>query len=125
MKGKFFLDTNIFVYSFDARNEAKQLQAIKLIGTAMSTQMGCVSYQVVQEFLNVAHKKFAQVMWLNDCKRYLSRVFTPLCVVFSSISLYEKAQELSQRWQYSFYDSLIIASALSSGCKVLLYRRFA
>jgi len=39
--------------------------------------------------------------------------------VYASIALYQRALELAQRWQYGFYDSLIIASALAAECDVL------
>jgi len=60
MSGKFFLDTNIFVYSFDANLPKKAAQATKLIRKGIETRGGIVSYQVVQEFLNVALRRFAK-----------------------------------------------------------------
>lgn len=34
-----------------------------------------------------------------------------------SITLYHEALALAKRTKYSFYDSLILASALAAGCK--------
>jgi predicted nucleic acid-binding protein len=62
MSGKFFLDTNVFVYSFDARSPTKAAQATKLIRKGIETRGGIVSYQVVQEFFNVALRRFAKPM---------------------------------------------------------------
>jgi len=62
MSGKFFLDTNIFVYSFDANSPKKAAQATKLIRKGIETRGGIVSYQVVQEFFNVAWRSFAKPM---------------------------------------------------------------
>jgi predicted nucleic acid-binding protein len=62
MSGKFFLDTNIFVYSFDASSPKKAAQATKLIRKGIETRGGIVSYQVVQEFFNVALRRFAKPM---------------------------------------------------------------
>src|ERR1700735_2421416 len=45
MNGRFFLDTNIFVYSFDASSPKKAAQARKLIRSAIETRGGIVSYQ--------------------------------------------------------------------------------
>ena len=48
MNGKFFLDTNILVYTFDATAPAKQQIARELVSTAFTLQQGMISYQVVQ-----------------------------------------------------------------------------
>jgi predicted nucleic acid-binding protein len=58
MHGRFFLDTNVFVYSFDRSAVAKSRRAAQLIRTALKTQKGITSYQVVQEFFNVALQRF-------------------------------------------------------------------
>jgi predicted nucleic acid-binding protein len=50
MSDRFFLDTNIFVYSFDAESPAKADVASKLIRRAIRTGKGMVSYQVALEF---------------------------------------------------------------------------
>lgn len=119
MKDKFFIDTNILVYSFDLSNPAKWQKANHLIKMALVESKGCISYQVIQEFLNVATKKFATPLSIRDCQRYLDSVLHPLCQVFASVDLYHQALDLMQRWQYSFYDSLILAAALQADCKIL------
>jgi predicted nucleic acid-binding protein len=58
MSARFFLDTNIFVYSFDASSPKKAAESRKLIRSAIQTRNGIVSYQVVQEFFNVALRRF-------------------------------------------------------------------
>ena len=60
MNGRFFLDTNIFVYSFDVNSPRKAAQARTLIRSAIETRGGIVSYQVVQEFFNVALRRFSK-----------------------------------------------------------------
>lgn len=120
LRGKFFLDTNILVYSFDPSTPAKQQIARQLIETALSSQMGVISSQVVQEFLNVAQRKFAKPMGVAEARRYLNGVLLPLCQLFPSISLYDKALLLREETGYSFYDSLILAATLELGCKTLL-----
>ena len=120
LRGKFFLDTNIIVYSFDHQAPKKQQTARQLIEIALSSQMGVISSQVVQEFLNVAQQKFAKPMGIAEARRYLSDVLLPLCRHFSSISLYDRALLLREETSYSFYDSLIVAAAIETECKTLL-----
>ena len=119
MSDKFFLDTNIFVYAFDSTDSKRQDKANNLIKFALANHMGCISYQVIQEFLNVATRKFAVPLSIPDCEKYLNSVLSPLCEIYSNIDLYFRSLDILERWQFSFYDSLIISAALQSNCKIL------
>jgi len=92
---------------------------MNLIRGALYNDNGCISYQVIQEFLNVATQKFDTPLTKNDCKNYITKVLEPLCEVFSSIDLYNDALEIKDGWRYSFYDSLIISAALKANCQIL------
>ena len=76
-------------------------------------------YQMTQEFLNVATRKFVPPLSADQAQRYLQQVLEPLCSVFSSNDLYRRAIDIQERWRCGFYDSLIIASALQAGCSTL------
>jgi predicted nucleic acid-binding protein len=124
MSGRYFLDTNIFVYSFDASSPAKASKAKKLIRSATETHAGMVSYQVVQEFFNVALRRFAKPMSTEDAEQYLSTTFRPLLSVHSSPALYGDALRIAARFQLPWYDSLIVASAMEGKCDVLYSEDF-
>jgi len=119
MSDRFFLDTNVFVYSFDANSPTKAPQARKLIRSAIETHAGIVSYQVVQEFFNVALRRFAKPMSTADAEQYLSTTFRPLLSVHSSPALYGEALRIAARFRLPWYDSLIVASAIEGQCDVL------
>jgi len=99
MNGRFFLDTNIFVNSFDASSPKKATESRKLIRTAIATGGGVVSYQVVQEFFNVALRRFSKRMSSVDAEQYLSTTFRPLLSVHSSQALYGEALRIGARFQ--------------------------
>ena len=120
MKGKYFLDTNIFIYSFDHRTPHKSAVASDLIRQALRTGEGITSGQVLQEFLNAATRKFATPLSLSDCKVYLDKVLTPLCFVFTDIELLSSALDLRAFTGYGWYDSLIVAAALAGQCATLV-----
>jgi|SRR5215468_2363471 len=124
MSGRFFLDTNIFVYSFDAGSPKKAAQSTKLIRRAIETRAGVISYQVVQEFYNVALRRFANPMSSADAEQYLSTTFGPLLSVHSSPALYGEALRIGSRFRLSWYDSLIVASAIEAQCDVLYSEDF-
>ena len=69
MTGRFFLDTNVFVYSFDAGSPQKAAKSKKLIRNAIHTSGGIVSYPVVQEFFNVALRRFIKPMTTGDAEQ--------------------------------------------------------
>ncbi len=119
MNDKYFLDTNIFVYSFDSSETTKNKIAQNLIQNALKEQSGCISSQVIQEFLNVSSKKFSPPLTHQDCLKYLNNVLAPLCEIFTSVELYRQTIETSERWKYSFYDSMIIAAAIQTNCSIL------
>src|SRR6266576_4522166 len=112
MNDNFFIDTNIFFYSVLPGEAQKRVHALDLIGRAISSGKGVVSYQVVQEFLNVAIRHFAQSMSIAECEEYLSTVFRPLLAVHSSQSLCIHALHLTRRHSRPWFDSLIVAAAL-------------
>src|SRR5437016_7098895 len=119
MNGKFFLDTNIFVCSFDRTSPAKAKRATELIREAVDRSKGVVSYQVVQEFVNVALRRFGPPMTLAEAEQYLGTIFRPLLAINSSQVLYAEALRLSGRYRFSWYDALIVAGAVEAQCSVL------
>ena len=120
MSDRFFLDTNIFVYSFDRSAVAKSRRAAQLIRTALKTQKGITSYQVVQEFFNVAFRRFTQPMKVDEAEQYLSTIFRTLLGIHSSQVLYLEALRLQSRHRLSWYDSLIVAAAIQAQCELLI-----
>ncbi len=119
MNGRFFLDTNIFVYSFDRNSPEKLRRSTQLIRQAVATGKGAVSYQVVQEFFNVALRRFSPPMTVAEAEQYLGTVFRPLLTVHSSQALYAEALHLQHKYRSSWYDSLILAGAFEAQCSVL------
>jgi predicted nucleic acid-binding protein len=124
MSGKFFLDTNVFVYVFDATAPAKAKKAARLVRDAVDTGKGMVSYQVVQEFFNVAFRRFAQPMSVAEAEQYLITVFRPLLAIHSSPALYVEALRIAGKHRFAWYDSIIVASALEGECETLYSEDF-
>lgn len=120
MKDKYFIDTNIFVYSFDRSNPEKSSKAQSIISTSIETGNGFISAQVIQEFINVATKKFSTPMKIKDIKIYMQEVLFPLCSIFPSFDLLVKSLEIHDRYKFSYYDSMIVAAAIQSEASVLL-----
>jgi predicted nucleic acid-binding protein len=119
MNDKYFLDTDIFVYCFDDTQPKKKVRSLALIAEALQTGDGIISTQVMQEFINVATRKFSVPLKPEDCKVYLQKVMYPLCHVFPDLDLFQTALDILRETGYSFYDSLILSGALRGGCTIL------
>lgn len=118
--GIVFLDTNILAYSFDHTSPQKQSVAQALIRQSLSTQRGAISTQVVQEFINVALRRFPRRFTVSECRVYAGAVLMPLCKHFPSLATFDHALLLQEETGYSFYDTLILAASIELGCATLL-----
>ena len=120
MSGVDFLDTNVLVYAIDAAHPGKRDTARAIVARALTGQQGVISFQVVQETLQVITRKFRVVSSEADAGQFLADVLVPLWTVQPSAALYATALDVQARQRFSFYDSLIVAAALEAGCKRLL-----
>lgn len=119
MNGRFFLDTNIFVYACDRTSPAKARRAEALILEAALTGKGMISFQVVQEFMNLALRRFPKPMNPTEAGQYFLTVLNPLLSVHSSSLLYSEALRTYIHYRISWYDALIVASAMQADCAIL------
>jgi predicted nucleic acid-binding protein len=116
MSAEVFLDTNIFVYCFDADNPSKQAIAKKLVGK----RGWFVSWQVVQEFSSVALHRFKVPLKPADLSDYIAFRLWPDCRILPSQPTFNQAMSIHGRYGFRFYDCLVLASALAGGAKTLL-----
>jgi len=112
-----FLDANVILYLF-SRDGRKRGIAENIVDTALHSDAS-ISFQVVQEVLNVMTRRAGDSMYPDDPHESLEDVLVPLWSVMPSQRLYERALAVQSRYRYSFYDSLIIAAALEAGCSRL------
>jgi len=119
MPGKYFLDTNVIIYSFDQTDHRKRQIAKELIRNSLRTHKGIISYQVIQEFINAALQRFKAPMDVEDCKSYIDDFLTPMCEIFPSIELFLDAIDIKLQAKIGFYDALIVASAIKGNARIL------
>ena len=107
-----FLDTNILIYA--QSDDAKGEVARQLILTG-----GVISVQVLNEFAAVLRRKF-RLDWdvIEEAIADMRTVLDPVRPI--DVSTHTEAVSLARSNGFSFYDSLIIASALEAGCDTLL-----
>ena len=115
-----FLDTNVLVYSIDATHPGKRQIAQTLVGAAIAGDSAVISFQVVQETLQIITRKVRVIATDADAGTFLASVLVPLWKIHPTPELYQRALDVQTRQGFSFYDSLIVAAALQAGCKRLL-----
>ena len=123
MEGRYFIDTGVFIASFDDSDADRQNIAQKLIGTALAEHVGIISYQVIEEMLHHFMDRFEKKLEPGDTDEYLERVLIPLCEVYPTVELYETALNLCYERRYSYKDALILAASQRGSCKVLFSDR--
>jgi predicted nucleic acid-binding protein len=114
MSGKAFLDTNVFVYMQSGRDLAKKEASYKALD-----RFECVaSTQVLNELCNVFFKKFN--MPASDIEQIISAVDGSCEIDVVTAETVKSALQIKDRYGYAYYDCLIVASALASGCDYLI-----
>ena len=118
MKDKIFVDSNIWIYLFASDEKSKNEHARKLI--ADSTAKGniiVVSYQVINEICAVLKRK----KQFDESKiQFVVETMFDLCIVQNfSREILLRASVLRNTMSLSYWDSLIVASAIESDCKYL------
>jgi predicted nucleic acid-binding protein len=113
MNAEVFLDTNILVYAV-AKNDPRAE-----IATALVAQGGRISVQVLNEFAAIARRKL-KWPWPDVVEALAA--FRALCPepLPIRVATHEAALAIAQQDGWSFYDALIVASAIEAGCATLL-----
>ena len=119
-----FLDTNVLIYPLDRTDARKSKIASALVRDALESGEGCISFQVVQEFLNTVLRKAEVKLTTERAHLYLDTVLGPLNRVPPTVELYHRALDLQARYQLSYYDAQIVAAAQEAGCVRLVSEDF-
>lgn len=116
MSGRSFFDTNVLTYSDDHDAPDKQATSLHLLEQSRRSHNGVLSTQVLQEYFVTATRKLGVPAPVAKEK---VRIFSHFAVVFVNADHILAAIDLHQLHKLSFWDSLIVRAAQSSGCSVL------
>lgn len=117
MKPRVFVDTNVWIYADDANAAAKMRRCRTLLKDLIASGQVVTSTQVLQEFFYTATRKLAMDMVLARAKVEL---MTALELVVIRPELILGAIDLTRLHSLSFWDALVVRSALAGGCTKLL-----
>lgn len=122
MTDKAFVDTNIYIYALtksqDQNDESKRIIALSVFESLIQSKTIVTSIQVLNEFHSNLVKKFK----IEDAVVFnmVEQNILPISVVAPiSFQTYHSAYCLRSEYSLSFWDSLIVASALENNCTTL------
>ena len=113
-----FVDTNVLVYAHDKSARQKYEQAKTLLQKLWASGTGCLSVQVLQEFYVTVTQKVPQPLDVESTVRIIEdlafwRIYAPDAKdVLAAI-------DVQQRYMISFWDAMIIWSAVQLKCDII------
>lgn len=113
-----FVDSIVLVYAHDISAGEKRERALELVQALWESRRGCISIQVLQEFYVAITQKVPEPVSRATAERIIQdlslwRVHSPNARdVLGAI-------DLQHRYQISFWDAMIVQSAVQAGCEVL------
>ena len=110
---KVFIDTNILLYAYSSSEIAKKEKVLLLLENELIN----LSTQVINEFIWIMSRKFNVEM--DSLKLITSNLFELYEVSQLNESGILKAIDISTQLQFSYWDSLMVSSALAANCNVL------
>jgi predicted nucleic acid-binding protein len=117
MNAPVFVDTNVLVYALDAGATQKQPVARAWRDALWRNRLGRISFQVLQEF-------YVQACRLNPQEKPAIRADIRDLLAWDPVvcdgSVLLDAVSIQDDFGVSFWDSLIIAAALTADCRYLL-----
>jgi len=111
MSADHFFDSNVLIYLISG-DDTKAEVAEQLLG-----QGGVISVQVLNEFASVASRKAG--MSTAEIREALEPIRAICAVHPLTEELHDLGMQLTERYQLSIYDAMIVGSALTAGCNTL------
>lgn len=113
-----FVDSNIWIYiHVDANEDEKHAKAISLLENEISQSRIICSVQVINEFHWILERKYKIDRKLITKK--VQSIQKIASIVPLTINTYEKAVNLRRNYDLSFWDSLIVASAVENDADIV------
>jgi predicted nucleic acid-binding protein len=114
---RFTLDTNVLIYSMDAREGAKRELAAAIVQAAV--RLDCpLALQAIGEFYAAATTKLK--LDTKDAARRAGQLMTSFETFPHSVNAMRAAVEEASKGRFSLWDGVLLASAAEAGCTTIL-----
>ena len=110
MRGKAFIDTNIFIYLYSEDEPNKKSLCIEYL-----QNHDCItSTQAINELSNVLTRKWK--LPAKDVKNVISEIQSSCRIELINIEVITRALSIHEKYGYSYYDCLMLSAAILNGC---------
>ena len=111
-----FVDTNVLIYAHDRSAGEKRIRARDLIRELWHSGDGCLSVQVLQEFYVNVTQKVARPLGPDLAARIIADL-AAWQIHRPGVQDVLDAIDLQRRQAISFWDAMIVTSAIQLGCQ--------
>jgi predicted nucleic acid-binding protein len=118
MSVRTFVDTNILIYAHDVDQGEKHRTARSILIELMLDRSGVLSPQVLQEFYVNVTRKIAKPLTKREAREVVED-YSVWCIDTTAAEV-AAAFRIEDQAKISFWDALILASAVKAGAEVLL-----
>jgi predicted nucleic acid-binding protein len=112
-----FVDSNVLIYAVDEGNQKKHETAKLWRSELWKSRCGRVSFQVLQEFYANVIRKWPSARGEAQAEIRSLLAWGPVSI---NAEILESSWKIQERYQLSFWDSLIVAAAKAASCRYLL-----
>ena len=121
MKDKIFIDTNVFVYAYlenpkKGEDYEKHFKAKELLRSFTTDNIVFISTQVCNEYYSALLKNKIEN---SDIQSSLYSLVQMVNVASISKDTVLQSFEIKNRYSFSYWDSLILSSALENECSIV------
>ena len=108
-----FIDSNIFLYAIGDKDLNKQ----KIAQNIIASDNASISVQVINEVCVNALRKlnFSE----SDLQQLIESCYSRYVILDLNLTIFKLASNLRTQYNFSYFDSIIVAAAMHGGCETL------
>lgn len=113
MPDKVFIDSNIIIYAYSV----DEPQKLAIARNLLLSYDAILSIQTINEFINVTRRK--KLLTNKQLSPIIDDLFSLFTIKPIDQKIIQQALLFVEKYQYSYFDSLMISAALEADCSVL------
>lgn len=115
MKDRIFIDTNILIYGIIEKDKEKHDKVKELFQTLKNKEI-YISIQIINELYSALSKNKIVHEEIENHIDEMNEQFNIEVINFDTI---KKALNIKKKYGYSYWDSLVLSSAIENNCSIV------
>lgn len=125
MTARYLADTNLLVYAYDRSEPEKQARALEVLDELVKTGAGALSAQILAEFFNVVTRKLLKPLSVTEGYESVGNYLMSWEIMEITGPVVFEAVRGVRDHQFSFWDSMVWATARMNQIPVILSEDFS